>query len=72
MNFLIWIKAHLPRVIGVALGIVAGVLCLTIGIWRTLLLVILAAVGYFIGYYLEDREKFILSFTRFVSLFRRK
>lgn len=72
MSFLVWVKEHLSRVIGVAIGVAAGILCLTIGFWPTLLLAFLAATGYFVGYFLEDREEFILSFTRFISLFRRK
>lgn len=37
------------RAIGAALGLLAGILILTIGFWKTLLLAALAALGWFLS-----------------------
>ena len=41
-------RQHIIRIVGGALGVLAGILILTIGFWRTLLLAVLAALGWFL------------------------
>lgn len=40
---------HRGKVIGAGLGLLAGIFVLLFGFWRTLLLVILLALGYTVG-----------------------
>ena len=46
------------RVLWTALFVIIGILFLTIGIWRTLLLAALGAIGYCIGYRGDEPERF--------------
>ncbi len=39
-------KQMIERLIGTGLGIVVGILMLSIGFWKTLLLVVLAVIGW--------------------------
>lgn len=57
--FLEWFLPRRSRIIGVFLGFLTAVLLMSLGFWRTLLLALLAAVGYFIGLWRDDKEKFL-------------
>ena len=50
------IRAHLYALVGGALGLIVAVLCLTLGFWRTVLIVVLVALGAGIGA-LADRGR---------------
>lgn len=49
MNFLVMIRPYMGRIICTLIGIAAAVLLLTIGFWPTLLIALLALVGYMVG-----------------------
>lgn len=42
-------KEWILRLIGVGVGLLAGILLLTIGFWKTLLLFVLGGIGWFMG-----------------------
>ena len=48
-RFYTWAKPYSGRIIWILAGIITAVLFLTIGFWRTILIVILALIGYAIG-----------------------
>ena len=50
------IRAHLYALVGGALGLIVAVLFLTLGFWRTVLIVVLVALGAGIGA-LADRGR---------------
>ena len=50
------IRAHLYALVGGALGLIVAVLFLTLGVWRTVLIVVLVALGAGIGA-LADRGR---------------
>lgn len=50
------IRAHLYALVGGALGLIVAVLFLTLGFWRTVLIVVLVALGAEIGA-LADRGR---------------
>lgn len=43
------VKPYAGRIVMTLLGFVVAVLCLTLGFWRTLLIVALSVVGYTVG-----------------------
>lgn len=42
-------KETIVRIIGALLGVLVGILFMTIGFWRTLLIVVLAAAGWYVA-----------------------
>jgi uncharacterized membrane protein len=46
------------RVIGVVVAFIIAILFLTIGFFKTLLILICISIGYIIGYFLDDKEDF--------------
>lgn len=62
-----FIKEHLNRIIGSSTGLIIGVLLLTIGFWRTLLLLVCTFIGYYLGGGAENRLKIIGFFSRAYS-----
>lgn len=52
-----FLKEYKWRVIGIASGILLTVLILTIGFWRTLLLIAITALSYFVGCMLDKSGK---------------
>lgn len=54
MNKGIW-DLYKGRIVGSLTGAVVGLLALSVG-WKTLLFLVFAAVGYFLGFILWDRE----------------
>ena len=63
-RFYTWAKPYSGRIIWILAGIITAVLFLTIGFWRTILIVILALIGYALslihisslGIYLVNRK----------------
>ncbi len=52
-----FIERYKWRILAVAIGILLTVLLLTLGFWRTLLLLVIVAVCYFIGMLLDNGGK---------------
>jgi len=52
--FLEFVKTHKYTVLFVALGLVLTILFFTIGFWRTLLLLVILALCFLIGYLLDQ------------------
>jgi len=52
--FLEFVKTHKFTVLFVALGLVLAILFFTIGFWRTLLLLVILALCFLIGYLLDQ------------------
>ena len=52
--FLEFVKTHKYTVLFVALGLVLAILFFTIGFWRTLLLLVILAFCFLIGYLLDQ------------------
>ena len=63
---------YLGRIVGCCLGIVAAVLWMLLGFWRTLLLALLALGGYFIGLSIDNREKFRSILNKIKLIFERE
>lgn len=49
---------HRGKTIGVSLGLLASILFVSFGFWRTLFIIICITVGYFIGKQLDDKKNF--------------
>jgi len=49
---------HRGKTIGVLLGLLASILFVTFGFWRTIFIIICIAVGYFIGRQLDEKKNF--------------
>jgi uncharacterized membrane protein len=49
------LKPYKYRIIGLLCGLIIAILFLTIGFWKTILLVLLSAAGFIIGYFLDDK-----------------
>ena len=58
-RFYTWAKPYSGRIIWILAGIITAVLFLTIGFWRTILIVILALIGYAIGVYKDNPMRFM-------------
>jgi len=62
--FLASLKPCQGRWAGVALGVVTAILFMTLGFWRTMLLLLLGAVGFILGFYFDDREAWKQGYAR--------
>lgn len=60
----IWYN-HRGAFLGAIIAFLIGILILTIGFWRTLLLVILVFLGFFIGSQLDERSSLRKLWRRF-------
>lgn len=58
-RFTNWAKPYSGRIIWIIAGIITAILFLTIGFWRTILIVILALIGYAIGVYKDNPLHFM-------------
>ncbi|MEN6326240.1 MAG: DUF2273 domain-containing protein [Syntrophomonas sp.] len=56
--FLIIMEEHRGKAIGIILGLLAGILVITYGFWRTLFIIFCIAVGYLIGKKLDENQSF--------------
>ncbi|MBP7738572.1 MAG: DUF2273 domain-containing protein [Spirochaetes bacterium] len=63
-----WIKKNPGKTIGAAFGFVIGILLLTIGWWKTLIVLLLAFIGFIIG---KSRDENIPVVDMITSFFRR-
>ncbi|HZJ58390.1 MAG TPA: DUF2273 domain-containing protein [Clostridia bacterium] len=54
----IW-QDHRGRILGVSLGLLAGIIIVTMGFWKTVILALCAGIGYWIGGMTDRQERFI-------------
>ncbi|MFQ5794315.1 MAG: DUF2273 domain-containing protein [Candidatus Bipolaricaulia bacterium] len=59
-----------PRFLGVAFGVVIGVLFIVLGFWKTVLIALLAILGYYIGKYWESETEMRERLKKLLSFFR--
>jgi len=52
------IVEHRGKTIGVLLGLLASILFVTFGFWRTIFIIICIVVGYFIGKQVDEKKDF--------------
>ncbi|MFV0352124.1 MAG: DUF2273 domain-containing protein [Oscillospiraceae bacterium] len=64
-QFLEFCQRNLNTIVCTFLGLLAAVLMLTIGFWKTLLLYLLALIGYFIGCWKDGKIDFAKWYNRF-------
>lgn len=65
-SFANWFKEYKWRILLIVTMIIIGVLFITVGFWKTLLVIILAAIGFVLGYAKDRTEDFL----RFIDKFR--
>ena len=70
-DFLAQCKPFRGRIFGGAVGLAVAVLWMLIGFWRTLLLVLLVAIGCLAGLYADDKEKCLALVSWVKALFER-
>ena len=51
-------EQHRGKTIGVVLGLVASILFISYGFWRTVFIVICIALGFFIGKEIDEKKNF--------------
>jgi len=56
------VREHPGRALGTVLGFLVGICLITIGLWKTLVLSVLTAVGYSIGKWTDDEGKGLREF----------
>jgi uncharacterized membrane protein len=54
-----FLRKYSGRLLGASVGLTAAVLFLTIGFFRTLLILICVGIGYFIGLFRDSKEEFL-------------
>ncbi|HHW70057.1 MAG TPA: DUF2273 domain-containing protein [Clostridiales bacterium] len=54
----LYIKNNLGKVIGILIGLIFGVLVLSIGFWRSILLIIFICLGWWIGSKVDSGKDF--------------
>lgn len=52
------IEEHRGKAIGIALGLLASILFINYGFWRTIFIIICITLGYFIGRELDEKKNF--------------
>ena len=57
---------HKARLLGVIIGLLIGILFLTLGFWRTLFLVICMTIGYLIGQKIDHQEDLIEALSKYL------
>ena len=62
-----WLREYKWRILFVLAMLVVGVLFLTIGFWKTILLIVLCGIGLLIGFAKDKTEQFF----RFIDKIRR-
>ncbi len=53
--FLLIITEHRGKAIGILLGLIAGILVITYGFWRTVFIAICIGAGYLVGKKIDDQ-----------------
>jgi len=57
-NLTALIKANKGRIIGIGIGLLFGILVLTVGFWRSIFLALCVAVGFGVGSLYDKDSKF--------------
>lgn len=57
-NLLEKIMMHIAKILGVVGGIILAVLFITVGFWKTMLVILLAGLGLLIGFIIDDKQGF--------------
>lgn len=65
-SFAYWFKEYKWRILLVSAMVIIAVLFMTLGFWKTILIVVLAAIGFFIGFAKDRTEEFM----QFIDKFR--
>ena len=60
-----WVRANPGKTVGAAAGFFVGILLLTIGWWKTLIVLVLAAAGFVIGKSRDDDVSLVDQITGF-------
>lgn len=59
-RFLLWaLENHPGKLIGTSLGFVLGLLMVTLGFWRTMVLLLFVIIGYLVGKRQDDHQDII-------------
>ncbi len=54
-----FIKSYIGRIVGFLVFLVIAILFLTIGFWKTVLIIVLCLIGIGIGYIKDRRQQFL-------------
>ena len=46
------------KVIGIGLGLIIGILFITVGFWKTMFVIVCIVAGFFLGKKLDEKENF--------------
>ncbi|RIN52264.1 DUF2273 domain-containing protein [Staphylococcus simulans] len=58
-----FIKSYIGRIVGFLVFLVIAILFLTLGFWKTILIIVLCLIGMGIGY-IKDRKQQFLNFLK--------
>lgn len=68
LSFLVWsIDSHPGKFIGTSLGLVLGLLIVTLGFWSTLVLALFAIVGFVLGKSEDDAKSMTTWYERTIK-----
>jgi uncharacterized membrane protein len=56
--FRIIFEEHRGKAIGIVLGLVASILFISYGFWRTIFIIVCIALGFFIGKEVDEKKNF--------------
>jgi uncharacterized membrane protein len=56
--FRIIFEEHRGKAIGIVLGLVASILFISYGFWRTIFIIVCIALGFFIGKEIDEKKNF--------------
>lgn len=56
--FRIIFEQHRGKAIGIVLGLVASILFISYGFWRTIFIIVCIALGFFIGKEIDEKKNF--------------
>jgi uncharacterized membrane protein len=52
------LEEHRGKAIGILLGLIASILFISFGFWKTLFIILCIVIGYFLGKSLDDNKSF--------------
>ncbi|MFU0801222.1 MAG: DUF2273 domain-containing protein [Xylanivirga thermophila] len=58
-DILYFLKENKGKVFGILIGLIFGILILSIGFWRSFFLILCVLIGYWIGYSRDNGENFL-------------
>lgn len=64
-------NAHRGKMAGLIVGLLFGLLVMTLGFWRSLFISLCMAVGYFIGKRIDEKGSLNDLFSRITSAFKK-